>query len=218
MRGFAVIAALLGVSACGGGGGGTSVTSTTPLGPPELLANIAEQERIANLILINNGSNAAAFAAETAPVVFNGVMILDQAAGVASPTYYGDMAATVDFGAQSLTGNATNFIFFDDSAAATQGTPVGGTLTLSAAPGSVIPDDPNTSARDEFTVTIGGSLDLVGSGTTSVTGSNVGGAFAGPTAAGTSPNDTASDINWFAARGTTDLGTTTFETLIVGER
>lgn len=208
----------LSLAACGGGGG-TLVQSTTPTGPPELLAYIADQERIAQLILANNGANATAFAANTStPVTFNGVMILDQRVNAPSPAYYGDMTATVDFSAQSLSGSATSFIYFDDSGSSTVGTPAAGTITMTSAAGTVVPDDPNTQVRDEFNITMGGSLVLAGTTTPAAATGTIGGAFAGPTPAGTSPYNTANDIQWFAGRGTTTIGGIDFETLAVGER
>lgn len=207
MQKFLILGSVLAVSACGGGGG-TSVTSTAPSGPPELLAYIADQERIAPEITSRPASDQTVFTAlagATNPVVtYDGVMILDEQVNAPSGAYYGDLTASADFNTSTLTGSATAFVYFNDANSNVQGSRRTGTLTLNAA--ALAPDDPGTATVETFPITVGGTLNQFGDGVgeRAATGT-IDGAFAGGSA------------QWLAGQGTVTINGVTFQTLIVAE-
>jgi hypothetical protein len=229
MRVTTSFAALLVLTACGGGGGGGGVANTLPDGPPELIAYIQTQERLAEGVFNSFGSEDGSQG--TAPSAdFAGVMVLDEVPNVPSRAYYGSMTATATFAAPgSLTGSATGFVLYDDSGSSRVGTPVAGTLTLSSS--ALRYDDPTTQARDPFVIAVGGSLEIDGTSRT-VFSSDIEAAFAGANTVDDNdfladpdddlaPFETAESIDYLLGLGTTtftDAMGPSFNTLILGER
>lgn len=161
----------LGVSACGGGGdSGLGINTFAQLSN--------ESTRLEEKLI--GGVGAPALVGVDTPVTgsatYTGVMALIGEGGSSGDNFLGQVALSMNFDSEILDGEATNFwqVF-----SATSATRVDGTLNLDAS--GFTYDNPSTAARETFTTTVTGSLNVDGTAgvETVQAGSTIPTAFAG---------------------------------------
>lgn len=222
MRKAIIIPGFLALAACGGGGGGSTVIG----GSPTLTSYIETADRLADAIVVDSVGSEEGAQGLADSARFTGVMIFDRQRDNPSEAYYGAMTATADFANLVLTGEASNFILYNDATPQVVATAVDGTIGFE---GDITFDSPTTPDRDPFPITVGTNvtdfLEIRGA-QQSVTDVDFdsqldyGVAFAGDDLVDDDGvNGTAENINYMLGIGETEFGSEGwFYTLILGER